>query len=60
MINQKGIDNITVDDLIGEITPKGRGDISVMFGVDRVFPGTVPAHVKAELLSRIRQFLTSH
>ncbi|PKA55237.1 hypothetical protein AXF42_Ash003874 [Apostasia shenzhenica] len=42
---KKGRNNVTVDDLIHIITPKGRA--------------TVPDSVKAELLQRIRAFLTS-
>ncbi|XP_020580659.1 transcription and mRNA export factor SUS1 [Phalaenopsis equestris] len=42
---KKGRNNVTVDDLIHVITPKGRA--------------TVPDSVKAELLQRIRAFLTS-
>ncbi|KAG0495656.1 hypothetical protein HPP92_000347 [Vanilla planifolia] len=42
---KKGRNNVTVDDLIHVITPKGRA--------------TVPDSVKAELLQRIRAFLAS-
>ncbi|KAJ3678282.1 hypothetical protein LUZ60_002085 [Juncus effusus] len=42
---KKGRNNVTVDDLIHLITPKGRA--------------TVPDSVKAELLQRIRSFLMS-
>ncbi|WOL03719.1 hypothetical protein Cni_G12439 [Canna indica] len=42
---KKGRNNVTVDDLVQVITPKGRA--------------TVPDSVKAELLQRIRSFLTS-
>ncbi|KAI0530748.1 hypothetical protein KFK09_000296 [Dendrobium nobile] len=42
---KKGRNNVTVDDLIHVITPKGRA--------------SVPDSVKAELLQRIRAFLTS-
>ncbi|KAG5527039.1 hypothetical protein RHGRI_028086 [Rhododendron griersonianum] len=44
-IKKKGRTNVTVDDLIHLITPKGRGSI--------------PDSVKAELLQRIRTFLVS-
>nr|GEY88037.1 transcription and mRNA export factor SUS1-like [Tanacetum cinerariifolium] len=40
---KKGRNNVTVDDLVHHITPKGRA--------------AVPASVKAELLQRIRSFL---
>lgn len=43
MVKQKGLEHITVDDLVAEITPKGRS--------------LVPDNVKRELLQRIRTFL---
>ncbi|KAG7978811.1 hypothetical protein I3843_05G100400 [Carya illinoinensis] len=42
---KKGRNNVTVDDLVQVVTPKGRAP--------------VPDSVKAELLQRIRTFLTS-
>lgn len=42
---KKGRNNVTVDDLVHVITPKGRA--------------SVPDSVKAELLQRIRTFLAS-
>ncbi|KAL2524587.1 Transcription and mRNA export factor SUS1 [Abeliophyllum distichum] len=42
---KKGRNNVTVDDLVHVITPKGRA--------------SVPDSVKAELLQRIRSFLSS-
>ncbi|KZV40003.1 hypothetical protein F511_12398 [Dorcoceras hygrometricum] len=42
---KKGRNNVTVDDLINAITPKGRA--------------SVPDSVKAEMLQRIRSFLAS-
>ncbi|KAL7257114.1 hypothetical protein ACSBR1_010943 [Camellia fascicularis] len=44
-IKKKGGDNVTVDDLVHVITPKGRASI--------------PDPIKAELLQRIRTFLVS-
>ncbi|XP_056169666.1 transcription and mRNA export factor ENY2 isoform X1 [Syzygium oleosum] len=44
-IKKKGRNNVTVDDLVHVITPKGRA--------------SVPDHVKADLLQRIRTFLDS-
>jgi enhancer of yellow 2 transcription factor len=44
IVRQKGLENITVDDLVTEITPKGRA--------------LVPDQVKKELLQRIRTFLS--
>ncbi|XP_070575195.1 transcription and mRNA export factor ENY2 [Ptychodera flava] len=43
VVRQKGLEHITVDDLVAEITPKGRA--------------LVPDSVKKELLQRIRTFL---
>lgn len=44
-IKKKGRNNVTVDDLVHLITPKGRASI--------------PDSIKAELLQRIRTFLVS-
>ncbi|KAL3636688.1 hypothetical protein CASFOL_018987 [Castilleja foliolosa] len=44
-VTKNGRENVTVDDLISAITPKGRA--------------TIPDSVKAELLQRIRSFLVS-
>ncbi|KAL6136078.1 hypothetical protein ACLB2K_061379 [Fragaria x ananassa] len=44
-IKKKGRNNVTVDDLVHVITPKGRASI--------------PDSIKAELLQRIRTFLMS-
>lgn len=43
IVREKGLENITVDDLVAEITPRGRA--------------LVPDQVKKELLQRIRTFL---
>jgi hypothetical protein len=43
IVKSKGVDNVTVDDLVTDITPKGRA--------------AVPASVKRELLQNIRNFL---
>ncbi|OQS05573.1 enhancer of yellow 2-like [Thraustotheca clavata] len=43
LIKSKGIDEITVEDLVEEITPKGRA--------------AVPDSIKADMLERIRVFL---
>ncbi|XP_076470381.1 transcription and mRNA export factor ENY2 [Babylonia areolata] len=43
IVQNKGLEHITVDDLVAEITPKGRA--------------LVPDSVKKELLQRIRTFL---
>jgi enhancer of yellow 2 transcription factor len=44
-IRTKGLDNVTVEDLLQELTPRGRA--------------LVPEAVKNELLVRIRRFLES-
>ncbi|XP_036348128.2 transcription and mRNA export factor ENY2-like, partial [Ochotona princeps] len=46
VIKEKGLEQVTVDDLVTEITPKGRD--------------LVPDSVKKELLQRIRTFLAQH
>ncbi|KFV71341.1 Transcription and mRNA export factor ENY2, partial [Dryobates pubescens] len=46
VIKEKGLEHVTVDDLVSEITPKGRA--------------LVPDSVKKELLQRIRTFLAQH
>ncbi|XP_022798975.1 transcription and mRNA export factor ENY2-like [Stylophora pistillata] len=46
VIKQKGLENVTVDDLVAEITPKGRA--------------LVPDEVKREMLIRIRTFLAAN
>ncbi|XP_046853126.1 transcription and mRNA export factor ENY2-2-like [Xenia sp. Carnegie-2017] len=42
IIKEKGLDKVTVDDLVNEVTPKARE--------------TVPDEVKRELLERIRSY----
>ncbi|CAL8287188.1 unnamed protein product [Merluccius merluccius] len=46
VIKEKGLEHVTVEDLVVEITPKGRA--------------LVPDSVKKELLQRIRSFLAQH
>ncbi|XP_076006534.1 transcription and mRNA export factor ENY2 [Genypterus blacodes] len=46
VIKEKGLEHVTVEDLVVEITPKGRA--------------LVPDSVKKELLQRIRAFLNEH
>lgn len=43
IVKRKGLEHVTVDDLVADITPKGRA--------------LVPDDVKRELLGRIRTFL---
>mmetsp|Transcript_41199 Transcript_41199/g.64372 ORF Transcript_41199/g.64372 Transcript_41199/m.64372 type:complete len:100 (-) Transcript_41199:343-642(-) len=45
VIKSKGLEQISVEDLVAEITPRGRA--------------TIPDDIKAELLERIRKFLAS-
>jgi len=45
VIRRKGLEKVTVEELVAEITPQGRA--------------TVPEDVRAELLKRIRTFLQS-
>mmetsp|Transcript_52473 Transcript_52473/g.122762 ORF Transcript_52473/g.122762 Transcript_52473/m.122762 type:complete len:102 (+) Transcript_52473:34-339(+) len=46
VIKNKGLEQISVEDLVAEITPRGRA--------------MVPDSLKAELLQRIRKFLASN
>ncbi|MED6294020.1 Transcription and mRNA export factor eny2 [Characodon lateralis] len=46
VIREKGLEHVTVEDLVTEVTPKGRA--------------LVPDSVKKELLQRIRAFLVQH
>ena len=43
VIRRKGLEKVTVEELVAEITPKGRS--------------SVPDDIKADLLQRIRNFL---
>eukprot|EP00128_Syssomonas_multiformis_P004789 Colp12_sorted_trinity150504_noHs@1163 len=45
IVKKKGLEYVTVEELIAEITPKGRA--------------TVPDHIKAELFTRVRQYLSA-
>jgi enhancer of yellow 2 transcription factor len=45
VIRRKGLEKVTVEELVAEITPQGRA--------------TVPEDIKSELLKRIRTFLQS-
>ncbi|XVF57784.1 hypothetical protein PTKIN_Ptkin07bG0009900 [Pterospermum kingtungense] len=55
-IKKKGRNNVTVDELVLLITPKGRGNLLV-----KSFPyaASIPDSIKAELLQKIRSFLVS-
>jgi len=45
VIKSRGLDNVTVEELVSEITPRGRT--------------SVPAPVKQELLQKIRKFIAA-
>ena len=45
-MKERGVDKVTVDDLVAELTPKARS--------------TVPDEIKKELLQHIRTFLTEN
>lgn len=59
IIKTKGLEHVTVDDLVAEITPKGRGTLCANGVLSHVLVASVPDVVKAELLQRIRKFLTT-
>ncbi|CAF1167229.1 unnamed protein product [Rotaria sordida] len=44
IVKQRGLENLTVDELVQEITPKGRA--------------LVPDTIKKEMLTRLRQYLS--
>ncbi|XP_058893471.1 transcription and mRNA export factor ENY2-like [Kogia breviceps] len=46
VIKEEGLEHVTVDDLVAEVTPKGRA--------------LGPDSVKKELLQRVRTFLAQH
>ncbi|XP_045142325.1 transcription and mRNA export factor ENY2 isoform X2 [Tenrec ecaudatus] len=66
VIKEKGLEHVTVDDLVAEITPKGRVDSSMNFNTCldscsyHYNQALVPDSVKKELLQRIRTFLAQH
>ena len=63
VVKQKGLDSITVEDLVLEMVPKGRGSYSPNFEflqfctLKFYLLALVPDTVKKELLNRIRTFL---
>jgi hypothetical protein len=67
VIRKKGLEKVTVEDLVAEITPHGRGKHPPrLLAITYIFIrkndicidlATVPEDVKAELLKRIRLFL---
>ncbi|KAJ4456555.1 putative transcription and mRNA export factor ENY2 [Paratrimastix pyriformis] len=74
IIQQRGLDHISVEELVEEIKPRGRGSFAhfeiptpLFFRAPRLFPyffgslciATVPDEIKAELLQRIRKFLST-
>lgn len=64
IVKQKGLENITVDELVQEITPKGRGKnkwiawSNVCWMI--VYLALVPDTIKKEMLARLRQYLSKH
>ncbi|KPP78020.1 hypothetical protein Z043_102507, partial [Scleropages formosus] len=68
VIKEKGLEHVTVEDLVAEITPKGRGihrsNLKILVPVLVVHHSymvtLVPDSVKKELLQRIRAFLAQH
>lgn len=61
VISKKGIDNVTVDGLVEEITPTARGKSCWLLGYPEAkffdITATVPDTVKKELLQHIRDYL---
>jgi enhancer of yellow 2 transcription factor len=62
VIRRKGLEKVTIEELVAEITPKGRCKILLLFILFFTFSrslsiATIPDEVKAELLLRIRKFL---
>mmetsp|Transcript_29858 Transcript_29858/g.41993 ORF Transcript_29858/g.41993 Transcript_29858/m.41993 type:complete len:117 (-) Transcript_29858:28-378(-) len=45
IIKAKGVENVTVEDLVAEMTPKGRS--------------TIPPEIRTELLTKIRTYLAT-
>ncbi len=62
IVKQKGLENITVDELVQEITPKGRGTIFISILIEWLFVylALVPDTIKKEMLARLRQYLSKH
>ena len=67
IIHRKGLGKVTVEELVAEITPHGRGEelVLIMKNINIYnyqylsAPATVPESIKADLLKRIRTFLQS-
>lgn len=63
VISKKGISNVTVDNLVEEITPTARGKLYwqvkglIMERLHMIDAATVPDAVKKELLQHIRDYL---
>lgn len=69
MIRNKGIDQVTVEDLVEEITPKGRGAHTPTRALSAhkggrdsivraaIVIGSVPESVKTEMLEKIKTFI---
>ena len=71
VIRKKGLEKVTVEELVADITPQGRGNTCTSILCDSIYCSimynynvmislaTVPEDIKAELLKRIRVFLQS-
>lgn len=59
VIRRKGLEKVTIEELVAEITPKGRCKQIITFISNMLIftLATIPEEVKAELLLRIRKFL---
>lgn len=66
IIRRKGLEKVTVEELVAEITPRGRCTwcccmlhivFILMIYFSLIYTATIPEEVKAELLKRIRTFL---
>lgn len=67
IVKQKGLENITVDELVQEITPKGRGQYTSHCARRKrkewewIFClALVPDSIKKEMLARLRNYLSKH
>lgn len=63
VVKSKGLEKISVEELVSEITPRGRGMYTIFtFGIliKTISIATVPDAIKAEMLNRIRRFLQTN
>ena len=64
IVARKGLNNVTVDSLVEEITPKGRGMGVYLSLLDTVLMSFIPScvalvpdYIKKELLQQIRDYI---